>query len=686
MFDFNNTPVPAPSEKENFLYQGSRELTSDQIDHIVATLKPIFDSPIEYKVQKKASRIIAEKCLREEITFQTVFKLWELLELEIKQLEEVYSKPVPEESLRLSEVLQDDLDKKHAVKIEIELISTIQKPLHFNQLTKELETGILLVLDSDKKQTFRERIKYNFNGDPDIRSILVLEVCLDELTIYDSPISEEPRRFKVRFKTAGKGRPLSIGPCFREDVIQTLKDNNYIASKRFGEDAITGSINLFEQRGKAEMKTDIETPGFFFNKNTNELVNAKYDVEMPDTEEIRQGFQVLKEFVEWFPGVEVKVATIFKWGLIAPFAFARKQMGAKWIPYLFLYGQAGSGKSRLGQMVLYLWEGPDDETNNLGGGSFDTEARIGGALSKFTFPIVVDEPAGVLMKPNLLEIIKNAVIKTVLRSKYNQGRLGNIPSYSPVILTSNVSSPQDIAFGRRIETMNFTHSEMKTQDDMDSFDNLFQMDSPRNSKLNALKAISQAVAVEILADPDLLMKPWKELANQLISRLHGDMGEKPPSWLLEWMKTETIADIEDEQRESIRILISNHLNREMKKIPLVDDEYRHVTLETTDKVRDNTGFKSRVWYVINEGLVPWMIPFHNSKTDKNYVCLTIGFKKELQQELKICQTLKGIAELMGWNYTAVKLPTKTKVIKINFDKFLEMIYRRGGGSDDQKSL
>lgn len=686
MNTFNNTTTPInPSEKENFLYQGTRELTENQIEHLAATLKPIFNSPIETKTLLKASQLIGEKCLREQLTFKTTLRLWELLKLNVEILKEIYSKPAPDESLRLSEVLQDEINKKQAIKIEIELITTIQKPLHYNQLTKELETNVLLVLDSDKNQTYREHIKYNPRGEPNVHSVTVLEVCLNKLTIYDSPISEEPRRFKAIFKTASGNKPLNIGPCFREDILTTLRENNYIASKRYGEDIISGSLNLFEQQGKAEMKTDIETPGFFYNKNTKEIIVAKYDIELPAAEEIRQGFQVLEEFAEWFNDVKIKVATIFKWGLVAPFAFSRKQMGSHWIPYLFLYGQPGSGKSRLGQMVLYMWGEPDDETNNLGGGSFDTEARIGGALSKTTLPIVVDEPAGVLMKPNLVEIIKNAVIKTVLRSRYQQGRLGNIPSYSPVILTSNVSSPQDIAFGRRVDNMSFTHSEMKTQKQMDKFDNTFQMDSPKRSKLNALKAITQAVAVEILADPQLLEKDWRDLANTLLVRIFSDIGEKPPEWLMEWMKIETILDIENEQKESIRIFISNCLNREMKRIPLVDDEYRTVTLETTPKIRDNKGFYSRVWYVVNEGLIPWMVPFHDSRKNQDYVCLTLGFKKELQQELKICQTLKGVAELMGLNYTSVSLPEKTKVIKIRFDKFLELIYRRGG-FDDQEQL
>lgn len=674
-----------PPEENKFLHQGSRELTKDELKHLKVVLNPVFDSPVNNDVKKEASKLLARKCLREELTFKTTLQIWEAFKLDVEILKEIFSKPVQKGVLLLSDVLEGEMDRKQAIEIEIDLNKTIQKPFHYGEMQKEMETGVYLIINEKKGQTFRERVKYDNEGNPKTHKILVLEVALEKLTIYDSPISEEPRRFKAQWKRVKNNRPLIVGPCYREELITTLRDNNYIANKRFGEDVISGSLNLLEQQGKAEMKTDIETPGFFYNKNTNEIINAKYPVEMPDPMEIKQGFQVMEEFKSWFKGAETKLASIFKYGLISPFGFARKQMGAHWIPYYFLYGQPGSGKSRLGEMVLYMWEEPDEEKNDLGGGSFDTEARIGGALSKSTFAVVVDEPAGVLMKPQLVEILKNAVVKTVTRSKYNQGtRLSNVPSYSPAILTSNTSSPQDLAFGRRIETMNFTHSEKKIRVEQDEFDRIWQMDSPKNSKLNAFKAITQAVAVEIIADPTLLMKDWRELADLLLVRLFSDIGEKPPKWLLEWQKTETVQDIENEQKESIRILISTHLNREMKRIPLVDDEYKHMTLETTDKVRENKGFHNRVWYVINEGLIPWMIPFYDSSKDKNYVCLTIGFKKELQQELKICQTLKGISELMGWDYKSVRLPKPEKVIKIRFDKFVEMIYRRG--IHDQQSL
>ena len=663
-------------ETYNFIDRGDRSLLPDEIEHLAAIIKPIYDSPMAFEIIEKFSKILAESLVREELSFETALSLWEFANFDVEILKDVYSKPVPNETLRLSETIRMEYDNRDALKLEREIKQIIDKPTHYGKLTKELETNLYVILDKNQKQTILERTKYDRKGNLDAIETVVLEACLKELTIYDSPISEEPRQFKAVFDVNGGARPLVIGPGFREEVISSLKDNNLIASKRYGEDVITASLNMFSQQGLAEMKTDIETPGFFYNSETKAIISAKYDIDMPDPEEIKQGLQVLEEFAGWYDDINVKLATIFKWGLVAPFSFAKKQMGSKWIPWLFLYGQPGSGKSRLGQLALYMWGEPDDGLNNLGGGSFDTEARIGGALSKSTFPILVDEPAGVFAKDGLVEIIKNAVMKTVVRSRYRVGHLSTVPSYCPVVLTSNVFSPPDGAFSRRMETLGFTHNEAKSKEDMDKFDETFQMDSPKRCKLNALKAITQAVAVEIMANPELLEKDWKDLADTLIRMIYLDVGERPPDWIQKWIKSETMEDLDNEQREAIRILILENINREIKRIPMVDDEYRPVQTKIEPNIKSNESFNSRVWYVVNEGLIPWIVPFHDSRKNKDYVCLTVGFKKVLQDNLKICQPLKGTAQLMGWEYTTARIPEPTMVIKINFEKFVKAIYQR----------
>ena len=70
----------------------------------------------------------------------------------------------------------------------------------------------------------------------------------------------------------GSYKPLIIGPGFAEEIVTTLKGGAYIANNRYGIDAVTNSLNLFIQRGLAEMKTDIENPGFFYNHETETVI------------------------------------------------------------------------------------------------------------------------------------------------------------------------------------------------------------------------------------------------------------------------------------------------------------------------------------------------------------------------------------------------------------------------------
>jgi len=101
-------------------------------------------------------------------------------------------------------------------------------------------------------------------------------------------------------------------------------------------------------------------------------------------------------------------------------------------------------------MVLYLWDVPNSDTNDIGGSSFNTEARIGERLKKFTFPIVVNEPQGVFEKPDIVEMIKSSIERTNSRGKFVGRGYKNILSLNPVIYTSNHLLPDDDALIRRL--------------------------------------------------------------------------------------------------------------------------------------------------------------------------------------------------------------------------------------------
>ena len=71
----------------------------------------------------------------------------------------------------------------------------------------------------------------------------------------------------------------------------------------------------------------------------------------------------------------------------------------------------------------------------------DTKARLGEALSKSTYPIVINEVAQLNDENryrDMVEMIKTAVTDTIARKKFvNKTIYTDIPSFSPCILPSN---------------------------------------------------------------------------------------------------------------------------------------------------------------------------------------------------------------------------------------------------------
>ena len=50
------------------------------------------------------------------------------------------------------------------------------------------------------------------------------------------------------------------------------------------------------------------------------------------------------------------------------------------------------------------------------------------------------------------------------------------------------------------------------------------------------------------------------------------------------------------------------------------------------------------------------------------------YNKALKNANEVCYDVKGIAELLGWEYKSVKIPKSTKVMIVRFDKFLTFLY------------
>ena len=115
--------------------------------------------------------------------------------------------------------------------------------------------------------------------------------------------------------------------------------------------------------------------------------------------------------------------TILKWSMLSPFNYVLKQSNREWMPWIYTYGFPRTGKTTLGDLSCAIWGHYQDDNYKIPFTNVDTVAKLGEALSKSTYPLVINE-AGFLLDEsrninrNLIEMIKTAIEGTIARSKF----------------------------------------------------------------------------------------------------------------------------------------------------------------------------------------------------------------------------------------------------------------------------
>ena len=669
---------------------GTRELTNDELNHLVVVTKPIHESILYYKTIGKAFERIAEILRLEDISFNSALQFFIKVGINPKILIKVYTSQFPEENIHtLYEILVLGLDgpalnKKDAQKIERDLYKTIKKDPFERMVVSETGTHTYTINNHLKKVI--EHKKEDIRNEKDFSTTqTIINAYLKELTVYDNQLDEDTRLFLATFESKISKRPLRIGPLPVDDITLILSESGYVESSKLAKDALPRIFNAFIASGKAIEKNEIDYPGFFYDRDKKQVLAVKYEINDIEIEELKNALILLEDLARWFENQKEKFSHILKWGLISPFIFAIKQKG-RWIEWLYLYGKAGSGKTTMANVVLYLWGKPDNNTNEIGGSSFNTQARMGDRLKQFTFPIVVNEPGSVFQNKEVLEMLKSAIERIYSRGKFEGRSYRNILSLAPVIFTSNNVIPDDDSILRRFNVITFTHSERKTQEEKDAFAERFKMDNEQDCRLYELKPLAQFVANEMITDPGLLEKNYKELADMLIFRMYNAVSLEVPEWIKTWTKTETLEDLDALHIERIRIALQNEINDAYGRIDIYDEDGRikNKKYDNTVEVKTTEDFAERIWVVSNNRKIPWM--FLNKKDE---IILTTGFNEFLRDNIQLNETLQSISELLGWKYSNSRVRTENyagRLIKVKRKDFTSFLFPDIEDSKNSKDI
>lgn len=575
----------------------------------------------------------------------------------------------------ISKLLTANYDKKTAVNVAEELKAILTPFDSKNVLTLPLSETKFVKLDAGRYEVVIQNINFNRKGKDNSDYLRVLSCYPSKIIIHDNPISDAGRTFTIHWITKNGGS-FTTDSMLIPEIETYLENHAYVLSPKQLRGTIAAIIQISIDNNLAKIKNEIETPGFYWNSDTEQIDIIEYEYQHPTTGELIKSLELIEELKHFFRGQEAKLATTLKHALIVPFGFAKKQMGLpleNLIPYLYHYGKAGSGKTTAARIGTYFWGEPSTE-NDIGGSEFDTIARLGAQVSKSTFLLIVNEPDTVFKRPTLTETMKTCVERTNARRRFEGKTFQTILSLATVQFTSNHALPNDEGLARRFLQILYSHSEKKTDIQKDAFMKKYRMDQPAICRFHDLKPLANFSLNYIRVNPEVLRLNWRELSNKLMMQAYIRCGRQVPEWLLEFVESVTLEDLDDEETEELRMFFIDEINKRTKNIKVYSNETGYpLQEELVDFVKGANDFHERVFNVINERQIPYMV-MHHASNGRDYVCFTSGLKKALHNANQACYNVKSIAELLGWNYKTVKLPKPTKVMIIRFDKFLKFLY------------
>ncbi|MEM4593182.1 MAG: hypothetical protein QW196_07255 [Sulfolobales archaeon] len=548
----------------------------------------------------------------------------------------------------LQEILESTLGEDKALAVIHELSEILQTLSPYRDSIVELldyEKQLYAVANLRKLVIVRAKKKDNTL----VYKERVAVVCPTRVVVYSNPIGGITK-YEVVFEGATLQRPLVVGPALLDEIADRLSIEGLVYHRKLIYDTLSAIVQAFIRKGKAEVKTEIEAPGFYLVDNR--VITVKYNVESVDTERLRQALALLNELADvWFKHVQDKFATVVKWGAVAPFSFILKQRG-KWIHWLYLYGDSATGKTTLGKIVLRMW-GLDSRYEKTGS-NIDTIPRLGYVLSMSTFPVLVNEPGGALSKEDVVEAIKNAVDNLIARGKYVRGTYTEYPALAPLIFTSNKFLPKDDALLRRFKVITFSYGEKIPIEKQREFKEKVE---PR---LGVLSEIGKCIAKQVVETQDLDHLDGRIL----LEKCYETAGFEKPAWLnLEYTETQDLTEtVLEEFIERLKKYINDSFARYVSRIIQTDTDTLRATVVTPDQLT----LSEKLRVLLEKHMLPGV------KLSGNEVLVTTVLLDEIGLRERV--NLKSLAEMLGCEYGVFWVSGRSvRAMRIQLERLVEAL-------------
>lgn len=322
--------------------------------------------------------------------------------------------------------------------------------LHLDEETialPSLDVNSALILDKEKRLVYE--VKLTKRGP---KSTNIFEGFPIRAGIYYDPLQDDQIYELELLITEPPYRQSLSGPF--DKILRKIK---YYGTKGKKEAYLQVLFRELLRSGIAEQGLKKPPYGFVFDKSRGEIVNT---LNFSDKYDLKEALELLKKHgEEFYKGLYPQFLKTIIVELISPFSFLLRQLQlGVYVPFLFLWGDAGTGKTHLLQTVFHFYPTPDPiDKRKKGPGELHSIYQLGEYLgagsSKLkmddTLPILINEGHSVLN--NHLDTFKAYFESITLRARYEKEIIGLRHPF----FTSNYEPPYSQGLERRMLILYF---------------------------------------------------------------------------------------------------------------------------------------------------------------------------------------------------------------------------------------
>lgn len=317
-----------------------------------------------------------------------------------------------------------------------------------------------------------------------------------------------------------------------DSLLSTIKlINGAVLNKNNFADVLNQTINKFYELNLVRDCERSSLPGVFIigDKLLRYDVNGeKVPIAKPDSAEIDEALSLIENMIQIIPHKNGEIGLLLRKAFLYPFHFHFKSKNRQ-VKYILLSGVGSTLKSTLGEMCLSIYQKVIRNGNNsnvIGGGSFDTEYRIANAMGKSGMGFLVNEPDAAFTNPSLMQILK--VCTTDLIAREPNGV--KMYAYQSPIFATNIDLPNKTEFIRRQDDFNFTPTYVVDEKVLEDLASLLNVDGVQNKKFENLHVIGDFILYFISKDLSLLDLSYDDLELRIVEALE-EVSDKDLSWM-----------------------------------------------------------------------------------------------------------------------------------------------------------